>query len=53
MKSNYSTPKLTVYGNVVDLTASGTAQSCEYGVSGNSGNCHGPNKPEVPPNGRT
>ena len=38
----YAAPKLTVYGSMVKLTASGAGASCENGTApGNNGNCSG------------
>ena len=47
----YAAPRLTVYGNVADLTASGTGTSCESGLSRNAnGLCKGtPNTGAQPP----
>ena len=39
----YVAPKLTVYGSMVKLTASGTLGSCENGNSGQSNNCNNGN----------
>ena len=39
---SYAAPRLTVYGNIADLTASGTGTSCESGLSRNgNGLCKG------------
>ncbi len=46
---SYSAPKLTVYGSMVTLTASGALGSCENGTAKNAqGNCTGSPGPVNP-----
>ena len=45
----YAAPKLTVYGSMIRLTASGQLGSCESGGAPNpsNGNCSGVNTPNL------
>ena len=45
----YAAPKLTVYGSMVKLTASGMLGSCENGSAlGGNGKCAGSGVPNTP-----
>lgn len=49
----YAPPRLTVYGSVLELTASGTQDGCENGNTRNSGgNCPSTPNPNPRPRSR-